>query len=69
MNRRADFSAHPAHGKWASAREHFDEGETLSERQWLMLSKFVDGERVVGAGGDDRVVIDVLPPIVRPDSP
>lgn len=68
MDRRRDFSSHPDHGVWAEAHGHFQEGKSLSRRQWDLLSKFVDGERVRDKRGT-TMAVDVLPPRVRPGSP
>ena len=68
MDRRNDFSSHPSYGAWADTDRHFQEGASLSRRQWELLSEFVDGERVEDRRGDDRIALDVLPPRLRPDS-
>lgn len=68
MDRRTEFSSHPDHGKWASAREDFDGGESMSHAQWDMLSRFIDGERVPGAGGSPSLAVDVLRPRLRRES-
>lgn len=69
MDRRGEFSSHPNYGRWASARQHFDEGKSLSRAQWDLLSTFVDEERVADKGGDESMAVDALQPRVRPHSP
>lgn len=68
MDRQNDFSSHPDLGAWADTHGHFEEGATLSRRQWGLLSDFVDGERVADRWGDISVALDVLPPKIRPGS-
>lgn len=67
MDRRSDFSSHPDHGSWTGARQHFDDGKTLSHAQWDALSTFVDGERVTDDEGNDSMAVDVLLPRLRLD--
>lgn len=68
MDRRTEFGSHPDHGKWASAREDFDDGESMSHAQWDMMSRFIDGERDPGAAGNTSLAVDVLSPRLRRES-